>query len=288
MRRLHRTRAARGFGMLEAVASLTLFAILSAVIGWSLTAAMTARAAYTTRAVVAEVVTAELAALTAAPTADLVTGTFTVPDPCPGTPQGISGQSCARRGSQSVTIAYRFTADAGAGTCPGPSVDPAAVLMAGQVLRVQACALATGSAAFADQEQVLLPGTAPQSSTVVVDEPGWVPSGRLVVVHVDGAGGDLGTREILLVDAADPTQVLAHAPVTGDVARLGLPGVGTDVACTPVRPCRVALSATPDPDRTSEGTPALVLVDQTRPGAPVTVADHATVHTRVRLSQVTP
>lgn len=274
-------RAPRGFSMVEAVVALTLLAFLSALVSWSLAAVSTARAAHTTRAMVAEVVAAELAAVTSAGP-DLLTGDFTVPDRCQGASAGIDGLSCARRGSQVVTVAYRFTAPGDQGTCPGTSADPAAVLAEHGAVWVQACATSVSSAAFTGQAPAPV-GGAVQTVAVTPTTPGQVPAGRVVAVHLDGGVGDLAGRPVLLVDAADPTVVAGQAEVTGQIARIQLPGVDTDPVCTPARPCRVALSATPTPDVTVDGEPAVQVTTATRP---VSVADRTTVHTWATLTQV--
>lgn len=273
-------RARRAFSLVEALVAFVLFLTVAAMVTWSMTAAFAARTSAQERADVAAVLSGQMDALTSLPTPDLVAGTFTVPNPCPQTPDGIEGQSCVLTGPVTVRVAYRFPDPAApdAAVCPQDSADPAAVLAATGAVQVQGCVVALTSAAFvSDSPSGAVPGVATQTRAVTGQDPGALSQGRKVVVHLSGATASSEDLTVHLLAAADTTTSLVSGPVPTDgVVRLDLtPEQGS--ACTPATPCVLGLSTGAQFTRTTSDS-VLELVDVAGAGTPVTVPDRSTAH----------
>ena len=273
-----------GFSMVEALVSLVLFLTVAAFITWSMTAAYAARSSARARADQSALISANLDSLTQTPVVDLLAGTFTVPSPCPGTPDGIGGRSCVQAGAVTVTVAYRFVDPANPAPCLAASADPGAVLDATGVVQIQACTTGAAPSAFTAAPSSGAPGVPAQTRTVLPADPGYVRSGRRVVVHLAGTWSALGQRPVYLLTAADPTRAVASAVVGSDgTVTLAVPDVSTQAVCTINAPCIVGLSPTATPTVTTD-TPTLLLTDTTGALAGISVADNATAMVYAQVS----
>lgn len=286
VRRVRAARSVRGFSMLEALVAFVLFLTAAAMLTWAITSAFSTRATAVARAQVADVVSAQLDAMTSYSLDALSEGTFTVPSPCPGTPAGIDGVSCVPVGSSTVRVAYRFPDPSAADValCPGESADPGQVLASQGRLLVQACATGVANAAFKDAEVTGVPAGVPaQTRTLTADSPSQTGvaggqatavGGRRVVVHLSGAVGDLGAAPVVLV-AGDPLAKVAQGPVVDGVATV----VVEAGVCSVSEPCSLEATATAT-GRT------LTLTDRAGAGAAIVTPDAGgTVHVYAQVSR---
>lgn len=285
---------ARGFTLVETVVAFGLFLVVAAVAMWSWSAAFAAEARTGARADLSAVVTARIDELALVPVGDLLSGGFVVPDACEGAAAGIEGTSCVTSGGQVATIAYQFSTPGAPAPCPSASADPGEVLAVHGYVQVQACLTSLTSAAFTGQERTGVEGEVPtQSRTVVAEDPGMRVSGRSVAVHLSGVTAELGDRHVFLLDASDPTVVLASAERRGATVRFDLGATSAPLACTPARPCVVGLSAATPHTRTSEPaaggefTATLEVSDESGPSAPVVAPEQGTAQVRAHLALTT-
>lgn len=279
-------RGRRGFSLVETVVAFGLFLVVAAVVSWSLSSAFASKASTGARENLGAALQANLAQVASVPYADLLAGTFTVPEPCDEEQgAGLAGTSCVSVGGQEVTVGYRFTGPGDSGVCPEQSLAARDVVAEHGYFQVQACVLSSGSSAFAGQV-TSRPAVPAQTRTVNPPNPGALPEGRRVVVHVEGAVAELGERPVLLVWSGDPTKVVATGTVAGGQVRFDVPAVSEAPVCTSVNPCAVALSTANPSTRTTASADAAVLdvVDRAGVNAAVVVGDGATAQVRVALA----
>jgi len=112
-----RARRRAGFSLLELVISLALFSIIAGFVSVSVVRTFSAASEIKSRATGSALMADELNKLSSVSYANLVAGNFTVPDRCPATGAGISGDSCVSASTQKFRISYGYKTGADVGDC---------------------------------------------------------------------------------------------------------------------------------------------------------------------------
>lgn len=213
----------RGFSLVEAVAATAALVVLCTAVVYILSVAVASQTGATRARLVREALTGLVHTAATTPVADLVAGTFTVPDACPSSPTGPAGTSCVTAGGIDLVATW--------------TVDVVDGLGDGGVDRVELTATTTAAGGVA------------LTTTVNAPSAGFLDGYGLV--RVTGDGGTLpADTAIYLVTTSAPYEMVASTAWRAGGATLRTP----TGACTTSAPCVVSLSAAGPGGTTQDGT----------------------------------
>lgn len=259
-----RARARAGFSMVEVVVSLVVFLLLASVLALAIGRAFSAEGQLRSRTQASAILSDQLTKLSGVPYAALLTGRFTVPDPCPDAPAGIGGDSCVKAGASSLRISYGFSLD-GSDRCE--VADPRKFAAARGHVVLVGCVVGSGRAAFSTEPASDTAATARLTRQVNAPRPGFKAGAGTVRVHLSGAYDKLPGSMVLLVHPGGPGRATAQV-AAGTVDETGVVSMSVDAGtCTTLDPCALALSVGATPTQAAGAGGTLVLADTAAAGS---------------------
>ena len=259
----------RGFTIIELAVSLGIFLLLATVltitVARSLGASTTARIERASEAAMSS----QLAKLSSVPYDQLVSGNFTVPDPCPGAPAGIRGESCVKTGAVSIRVGYQFQdlAATASGVDCAASSTPRRTSDSFGYVGLCANVVSAGGANLALNSLELHAAT-----KVPAPSPAYRADAGVVRAKLTGNLDTVKGGSLFLVKTANPAAVVASSVISTDTVFLSVPAAATTPVsdtCTDASPCMLALN--PGPQPTVSGDNGLFASTATGPSAAVTV-----------------
>ncbi|MGZ4710266.1 MAG: hypothetical protein ACXWBN_16145, partial [Acidimicrobiales bacterium] len=230
--------------------SLGIFLLIATVVSIAIGRSMSVTTAGRTDRVVTETLTGQLDKMSALDYANLLTGNFTVPDPCSGSVSGIAGQSCVRTTAGTIKVGYSFQSTGTGGpvdTVCDPNASPTRSNTDSGFVGLCANVVAINGQPAANLD--LSEMSQSTSTRVNAPTPGYDVTKAMVRMTLAGSSTDvaaLSGRSVFVSKAADPTQVVGSGVISGTTAYVNVPGSG-GTACTATAPCVVALAPSTTP-----------------------------------------